>query len=1136
LCHRPVELPLINHKKAISVMTQKNDTQARELAIDPRRSVLVQAPAGSGKTTLLVQRYLRLLKTVKAPEEILAVTFTKKAAASMRERVLRFLRMEEPPAEAHEMSAFEDAMAVRDKVEAWGLTENPARLKILTIDAFCARLVRQMPVIGGLGKMPSLSQYPFAAYQEAARRTLTALEFNDALGADLGALLSWRDNDMSSIQGLLTALLPKREKWLRVLGPTGTPDRATLESVLYELVGDEMAIGSDLLTSQLSSLGVSGQSLAALADFAARNSAAEKPVHACLGMTSLPPASPEYLPQWRGICSIILKADGKLRTRVDTRDGFPAKTDETKAMKDLLESIKLAAPEELGERLAALRDLPDPQYHDDAWSALASVVGVLQHCALELEVVFAETGQVDFSGVAAAALRGLGTSDSPTDLALYMDHAIQHVLMDECQDSNWSQFLLLERLTSGWVGGDGRTMFLVGDPMQSIYRFRMADVALFVRARDQGVGGIKLEFAQLSRNYRSQSEIVDWVNDHVGPAFPDRDDQTFGKIRYAQSVPARPAGGEVILELGVDRNRADEGEALADHIERALASEPSDYDIAVLVRSRSHLDHLLPVMRRRGIDFSSLQLDLLMDRPAIQDIHALTRALWHPADRVAWLAILRAPWCGLTLSDLVALVGSRSKGSISALLTDESALARLDADARARVEHVAEVMANARARTGRWPVRDVVEGCWVALGGPNLYADAATLRDAYRYLAVVDNFDDSGRLIDWGSLQNALDEQRSEGSKEKTRVSVMTIHESKGLEFDMVILPGLDRPPKSPDNQLIEWLPLNSDDQESLLLAPMRSSSASGADGMVRLIRRFELEMTAAERKRLLYVAATRAKHRLVVSASAVGRDDGPGCFPTSMLADLWPTMEGAFDVSKANNGTAANGRTEPVISQSLTRVPDGWRPPMLEPVNWVPTFFARDPDTRIQYDWAGNRARQVGRVMHRLLEIIGNEGLDKLSDARLDDIRNRIPMLLKRAGLGASADVKDATVRLTRALDNVLADQRGRWLLSSQTEGACELPLSGFVNGALVNAVVDRTFVADGERWIVDWKGGYHAGGGLKAFLAAEADRHRAQLRLYGRLFSALDDRPLRLGLYLPMHSAWVEVDLKNKELSDAA
>ena len=122
----------------------------------------------------------------------------------------------------------------------------------------------------------------------------------------------------------------------------------------------------------------------------------------------------------------------------------------------------------------------------------------------QLQVVFKERGSVDFSAISLAALTALGTDDAPTDLALYFDVKLRHILVDEFQDTSITQHNLLRKLTAGWETNDGRSLFVVGDPMQSIYRFRQAEVGLFLQSQLQGIGNIQLKPLQLTVNFRSE--------------------------------------------------------------------------------------------------------------------------------------------------------------------------------------------------------------------------------------------------------------------------------------------------------------------------------------------------------------------------------------------------------------------------------------------------------------------------------------------------------------------------------------------------------------------------------------------------------------------------------------------------------
>ncbi|HET9446452.1 MAG TPA: UvrD-helicase domain-containing protein, partial [Steroidobacteraceae bacterium] len=215
-----------------------SDAAARSAALDPQRSFIVQAPAGSGKTELLTQRYLRLLATVESPEQILAITFTRKAAAEMRARILQALQSAEapPPDSAHKRSTWELAKAVRaiDAERRWQLMQHPARLRIQTIDALNASLARRLPVIAGTGAAlePTTDMTPL--YELAGRRLLERLGEGSPVSAHLEVLVMHLGNRVERLIQLLNDLLAKRDQWLHIVmhARASTDLRATLQATL----------------------------------------------------------------------------------------------------------------------------------------------------------------------------------------------------------------------------------------------------------------------------------------------------------------------------------------------------------------------------------------------------------------------------------------------------------------------------------------------------------------------------------------------------------------------------------------------------------------------------------------------------------------------------------------------------------------------------------------------------------------------------------------------------------------------------------------------------------------------------------------------------------------------------------------
>lgn len=511
------------------VERQPQDHAARAAALDPARSFLVQAPAGSGKTELLTDRILALLATVNRPEEIVAITFTRKAASEMHARVLSKLRrgLDAPPEAAHERRSWDLARAAlaRNDAQQWHLLDHPARLAIRTIDSFCAGLVRSMPWLSELGGMPEITDDARAHYEAAARATLDLADDYDAVRI----LLQHMDVDVQAAKDAIADMLGQRDQWLPLLRHGS--DREALEETLAEAIGEDL----DALCEAMP-LGWA-EALCGPARLAAaqlQDGGEDDRLAPLRDWTDELPADAEALDQWRAVAHLLLTGTGSLRKTVNKNLGFPAKCAHKEPFVAWLESADGDAP--WVRRLAAVRDIPAPRLSDAQWEVLGAQLMTLALAVAQLRLRFADTGEVDFIEISQRAAAALGSADDPGELLLKLDASIRHLLIDEFQDTSQTQLDLLKTLTSGWQAGDGRTLFLVGDPMQSIYRFRKAEVGLFLEVAQRGVGELQPGFLNLTDNFRSQAGIVDWVNESFAQLLPKRSDAP-----RAPSSTARPA-------------------------------------------------------------------------------------------------------------------------------------------------------------------------------------------------------------------------------------------------------------------------------------------------------------------------------------------------------------------------------------------------------------------------------------------------------------------------------------------------------------------------------------------------------------------------------------------------------------------
>ena len=1129
------------------------DQKARGEAIDPTASCIVQAPAGSGKTSLLTQRFLRLLAEVEQPEEIVAITFTRKAAAEMRHRVVAALAgaMIEPPGEtgAHERFTRELARAALEnsRRRGWDLERHPSRLHIQTIDGLNHWLAGKLPLSARLGLSPQLLDDARPLYHEAARRFGSRLEQDDELAGHIARLARLLDNDPSRLEGLVADMLGRRETWLpKVLELSAAADmRREMETLLAA------ARRSSLERLRAS---VDGGPMPEILELLATAAAAARdgPLGVLVGLDGLPPATVKAWPQWDCLVTTLLTAKGEVRRTVNRSHGFPP---DDKAVKARLIALlgRLADEPARVSALAQLRRLPPDRYSDTQWSRVEALCRGLVPAAAELQALFGERGLADHAAVAAAAREALGGEQAPTELAQALEYRIRHLLVDEYQDTSPAQQRLLERLVAGWQPDDGHSLFCVGDPMQSIYGFREADVTLFLEAQARGIGGVRLARRSLTRNFRSCGAIVDWVNRVFGALLPLSADYESGAVPYTTSAATRDdeagAGVTVHALAGHDETRA--ARAVVDAIEQSLAeidclaqdgAEPTGdpRSVAVLVRSRSVLPPVLAELRRRGIAYRGVELEGLSERAAVRDLLALARALLHAGDRSAWLAILRAPWCGLTLADLHALAAGDREATILARLQDRGALQQLSGDGRRRIARVLPVLVDALSDHGRVALGSWVKSCWLALGGPATVDDPPDLDNVETCLLALDALGaEAGPTPAASEVEAAVEGlMASPVGSVTARVQLMTIHKAKGLEFDTVVLPGLERAVSSGPRPLLYWTQVAVEQAGRGIVLASRGGDDDGraGDALETWMKLLDRERTRLEVGRLAYVAATRARRRLHLLGS-VGvsweEPDTPSLVEPrdgSLLGFFWPAIardfEDAFRRAVDGGGLASPpAEIRPWRSAPpFRRLQSGHVSPP-PPAAVLPTtrrVRAGPESVRPQFEWAGEEAIAVGTIVHAELERLGRHRLPATALTRRP---GEWSDALARLGLPAARH-EAAIERIARAVDNLARSGTAASLLDPDTkDAASELGLTACLDGEFVSVKIDRTFVdADGLRWIVDWKTGSHEGADMGRFLAQEVERYSPQLQRYARVMQLYDPRPQRIGLYFPLLDAWQE------------
>jgi len=1202
------------------------DAEARRTALDIRRSFIVEAPAGSGKTGLLIQRLLKLLAdpSVEEPEQVLAITFTTKATAEMRDRVLSHLiaaaqtetpgapsiavsprwvggdnpAPTEPPTDFQsETLALARAVIARDHQLGWQLLDHPHRLNIRTIDSVCAEIARTLPILSGSGGRLTPAADADPLHREAARRTLLLLGSGDAVfDAALRDLLLHRDGNLAECESLLANMLSLRDQWGDLI-PLATPqlDDAWLDANVLprlELALDHAiratliplaeAFPSDLL-AELTHLA------ADLAPAAPYDPGTSSPIAFCADLHTPPGPLTDHLGYWIALIHLLMTSSGEIRKErgINSRNlkfDYDRKSYHHTRLVALIEA--LADRPDLLQLFHNVRALPPAKYPADQWAVAKSLFRVLSRALVELQLVFAARNQCDFTELSLLARHALASDSGPEDLAASLGARLQHLLVDEMQDTSTGQYELIELLTQSW-DAHSQTVFLVGDPRQSIYLFRQARVERFISAmQTQLLGDLPLTRLTITANFRSQSRLVEDFNQNFNSIFPadsrlpytpaaptlPPSTRALATIWHANPISADPDGALPPAQLKQQQARRDAQEIRQiayEWLSKPLpAGRSKPWQIAVLVRNRSHLNEIVAELKQGdAIPFRAVEIEPLGQRQEVLDLTALTRALLHPADRTAALALLRAPWCGLSLADLHTLTGADDPAlkscSIQRLLDERGHL--LPDESCQRLQRVRKTLMEASVQRARQPFSQLVERAWRSLGGDAFLSDDE-LTNANRFFKLLNESNlkveenPSTSIFNPTLLESHLQKLFAEPATIPTGqpfVELLTIHKAKGLEWDVVLVPALERHSANDRSRLLTWSELDPIEDEPaderaahIMLAPI-AGRGEPSRALNQWLNGIHSAREAAERKRLFYVACTRAREELHLFAAPVVSVKGEINPPhASLLEAAWPAAQTHFAAVAVEESPA-----EPlVLDLAASAAPGLQRLPLaFDPAARIASARSRrlpygDPDlspatslSHFSRPEGSFAARAFGNAVHAALESLASR---LASGSSAEELLAEVPGWLPRLAAVLRADgLPQATVsRLAReshaAIDATLRDPDGLWLLSPHAAAACELALTAWAepdpeSTRLTSIRIDRIFragnapQAPGEDvlWIVDYKTtAPHNSASLDDFLAAQRATYAPQLETYARVLAQSYSsqthpapREVRLALYYP-------------------
>ena len=840
------------------------DARARRLAIDPLRNVALEASAGTGKTRVLVDRYVRLLEAGVAPRNILAITFTRKAAAEMRQRVMATLR------QRHREGSLTPARW-RELRDAFN------EISISTIDAFCLSLLHEFPLEAGVDP-----GFDLADETETPRFVESSLDSALAIGRaisldDADVALLFTELGEPRLRKALTALLDRRlvardalNRFLR--GRDMTVD-AACHRLMHALRGgitsiDPRAVdvfiatgpnvpGFDLLAREMREL---------MAD---------------------PLLSPSRL---RGLLD-------RLSDLVLTRQGEPRKRP-ANVKAEFRSAADYERHKVIVSGLGPYVQTAIAAFKRDINLVLARGVRRLFAIAQdEYRRTLDKHGVLDFADLLERTLKLLGQMEEFSRSRYRLESRYEHVLVDEFQDTSRAQWRLVRELVRAWSAGEGLShgpippsIFIVGDRKQSIYGFRDAEVSV-LDAAAEFIDALRPEAparAAITRSFRSVHELLMFVNDVCAAIdkSPDRADA----FRYSESdafpsIAGTPTQSNAVNIVTSDSDAA-QAEAVADEIARLLIDGATvrdrdsgvrrpigPGDIGVLFRTRESHRLFETALGRRGVPYYVYKGLGFFDADEVKDVLALVAYLADPGSNLRAAALLRSRIVQLSDEALKLL----APGLAAALTGDTpAAIDQLREDDRERLLLVRESVGAWIDAADQVPPAEIVDRVLaecayaVEIGGSGFAQARENLKKIRGLIRRIQNrgYTTLSRLTDYFDGLAAGGDESNAIIDAADAVNLMTVHAAKGLEFPVVFIVNIGKGsggnrgdiriniahPRS-TRELVDGEGDDENGEPSVTVSDHESPADRDDD-----------EKENEETKRLLYVALTRARDRLYLA------------------------------------------------------------------------------------------------------------------------------------------------------------------------------------------------------------------------------------------------------------------------------
>lgn len=675
-----------------------------------------------------------------------------------------------------------------------------------------------------------------------------------------------------------------------------------------------------------------------------------------------------------------------------------------------------------------------------------------------------------------------------SDMHMYLDNQLHHILIDEFQDTSWSQLKLVEQLIMDWEQTPHKTIFIVGDPMQSIYRFRSADVGIFLSIQHVGFSHLKPEALYLTQNFRSDPCIIQQLNQHFSEIFPKTQQIDLGGVPFHAAHPAlNGQAGSDVQAFYFEDNSA-QTQKIVQIIQEAQGQQVKS--LAILVKNRNQLAPILQALQSEKISYQGLDLHPLGQLPHIRDIWNLCQLILDPMQRLPECVVLRSPWVGLSLDELHTLVNLNHKASLCSLIKHPKINSLLSETTLIRLQHFGQLINEARSAFYQYPLAKVLQELLQALQAKQLL-QAHELKDLDVFLSIIERFDRQFTLPDIQDIQQALDSHYI-SAHQSFELQIMTIHKSKGLEFDWVIIPNMGDASRYTLPEILNWYPLSRTNMDISGLFIHHDNHPEHVSNL-NLFKWFDKQQLRFENQRLCYVALTRAKARLYLL------DDNNKAQKGSFRSLFHPDF-----FKKSMEHTSAIISADKIIP-SVRRLPlDAYPLPnssikpkeLVQAQGFTDSFYPK----------------QIGIITHRLLQWICTHHPEHYTD---------IPWKLAESLLTSLGSVQPHLTHIQKLIKQFWHCPVGQWIAYPHAHEQNEYSLLVKDKHIIRKAIIDRTFIDQNKRWIIDFK--------TDAIEKDSDNQYRLQLNRYASYMHSMHpDLEICCGLYFLNHQNWKTWDFK--------